>query len=220
MKHLLTFTCSILVSVCIAQTEGEGETKQIQIVDEVSVSINYSTFWDNNTSGRFGFGVGVYRSFFREKRVNLNTGIEFNQMSQEKKLMYESHFAHNENVTYHIYNFSIPASARIQFGQRTIFFVEAGAFVDFLLAASSRGTRISYVPDENNQVVYSEKKFTQKERFSSINAGLSFGLGLRIPIKKIELLLRPDYRYGLVKLASNQDDVYNRFARLSLGVRW
>lgn len=219
MRHILVMVCSTLALSVSAQDTNET-SKKTQIIDEVSVSTNYTTFWDDNTSGKFGFGVGVYKSFFKEKRVSLTTGFDFNRTSQKKKWMYESHFSHVEDITYDIYNVSLPVSARVQFGQKTKFFIETGAFIDFLLAANSRGTRISYVPDENNQVVYSENKFTEKERFNSINAGLNFGVGIRIPVKKIELLIRPDYRYGFVKLVSNQDDIFNRYCRFSLGMRW
>lgn len=204
-----------------AQSERESRTEKPQIIDEVSVSGNYTIFHDSNTESRFGFGAGVYRSFFRDKRVALTVGFEFYQESFYKKSIYESHLSHSEKVTYHLNYLSIPISARLQFGQKTRFFIETGAFMDLFVAGRAKGTHYSYLPDENNQLVYTEQKFNNKRRAPSVNVGLSGGLGLKIPIKQVELVIRPEYRYGFIGLDNGYDGkTVNQYVRLSLGISW
>ena len=117
MKWLLAIIFSISSIIVLAQSDDK-KTERIQVIDEVSVSFNYTTFRDSRILNSWGFGGGVYKSFFRNKRVALNVGFEFNRTSQFKKWIYESHFSRKENVTLNINNFSIPISARCQFGKK------------------------------------------------------------------------------------------------------
>ena len=53
----------------------------------------------------------------------------------------------------------------------------------------------------------------------SFNFGVSLGLGLRIPIKKHELILKPDYKLGIRNLSPFLSVFDNSYFRFSVGIR-
>ena len=87
---------------------------------------------DKNTQDRFGFGVGIYYAFFYQKRCNLVTGLEYNRNVRYKKHMYGGRFYNHFNVTCVIDNIGLPVYFRVNMGQKLKFFVETGAFFDFI----------------------------------------------------------------------------------------
>ena len=52
-----------------------------------------------------------------------------------------------------------------------------------------------------------------------VNLGISGGVGLRIPVKKHEILLKGDYKWGMRAIYSYQDSIYNRYWRFIIGFK-
>ena len=118
-------------------------------------------------------------------------------------------------------NLAIPISGRLQFGKKIRFFIKSGCFFDFLLFGQERGTYYSYVPDENNQTVFTKNEYDGKADIRPFNFGLAIGVGLKIPAKKIDITVKPDYRYGLIPSKQGYEGaINNQYVRLSVGIGW
>lgn len=53
-----------------------------------------------------------------------------------------------------------------------------------------------------------------------ISFGVNLGIGIRIPVSKYELVVKPDYKLALNKLYSNLDNICNRYLRLNIGLKF
>lgn len=195
-----------------------GQNVQSLFFDEFAVSANRSVNPDQNAKDCYGFGLGAYHSFRPDKKLNIITGIEYNRTSQFFESMYEGHFAHATDLTYTINCFSIPAGLRINFGTNLKVFIESGAFADLVFNSNRTGTMITYLPDDNNQMSYSEQKIDQKVKLSD-SFGFYLGLGIRIPVSKFEVIVKPDYKFGINELYSYQEAIFSRYFRLNIGLK-
>lgn len=211
MKHLLIIISLLL---CLSKVSVGQEAKDF-FVDEFQISLNRTLLQDNNTEDRFGFGLGAYHVFLPEKKVNIVFGLEYNRTSQFIKRMYEGRFAHSTDLTYNINCISVPIAPRFNIGSKL--FVDIGGFADLLISANRSGTMHTYLPD-SIQVVYTTKEFKEKARLSNC-FGVFAGIGVRIPISKFELIIKPEYKFGINKLYSYQDDIYNRYFKINLGLK-
>ena len=204
--------------ICILSKVSYGQDSNGFFCDEFNVSVNRTTLQDENTEDRSGFGLGVYHSFMSDKKLNLVFGFEYNRTSQYKKTMYEGHFAHATDLTYNLNCISIPIGFRINIGSKTKVLIETGGFADLMINSNRTGTLHTYFPDENNQVNYTESEIDEKAGLSN-SVGFYIGLGVRIPIAGFGLIIKPDYKSGFNKLYSYQDDIFNRYFRINIGLK-
>ncbi|KAF0131360.1 MAG: hypothetical protein FD155_1024 [Bacteroidetes bacterium] len=195
-----------------------GQNVQSFFFDEFAISANRSVNPGKAAEGLYGIGLGVYHSFRSDKKLNIITGIEYNRTSQFFESMYEGHFAHATDLIYTINCFSIPAGLRINFGTNLKVFIETGAFADLVFDSNRTGTMITYLPDDNNQMTYTEKEIDQKVKLSD-SFGFYLGLGIRIPVSIIELIVKPDYKFGINELYSYQEAIFSRYFRLNIGLK-
>ena len=72
--------------------------------------------------------------------------------------------------------------------------------------------------DENNQISYKESEIDEKIGLSN-SLGFYIGIGIRIPISRFDLIVKPDYKFGINKLYSYQDEIFNRYFRINIGLR-
>lgn len=215
MKH-----CFIVIGLLFLVLKvSNGQDSNDFFFDEFQISLNRTNLQNDNTEDRYGFGLGVYHSFMPERKINFIFGLEYNNTSQFKKSMYEGHFAHATNLTYSINCFSVPVGFRLNIGSNTKVLFETGGFTDLIFNSSRIGTMHTYLPDENNQINYTEAEIDQKVRMSN-NIGLYVGLGVQFPIFKHVLIVKPDYKFGINKLYSYQDDIYNRYFRINIGFKF
>jgi len=205
----------ILIPLC---NSLYGQDVNELFFDEASISFNRTILQDENTENRNGFGLGVYHSFFAKKTVNLTFGLEYNRTNQFKGYMYEGHYAHATDLTYHLNMASFPVGVRFNIGYYFKVFIEAGAYADMMIKSTRKGIMHTYLPDENNQIVYKDYPIDEKADLSSV-IGVYTGLGVRIPFSAFELVIKSDYRYGLNDLYSYMDSIYNTYWRISLGIR-
>jgi hypothetical protein len=162
--------------------------------------------------------LGIYHSFFAHSMANLTFGIEYNRTSQFKKSMFEGHYAHSTDLTYHLNMVSFPLGPRLNFGKKVKVFIEAGGYADLMLKSTREGIMHTNIPDENDQVVNKTYPIDEKAKLSSV-MGVYSGLGVRIPVSSFELVVRGDYKLGLHDLYSYMDTVNNTYWRISIGIR-
>jgi hypothetical protein len=87
-----------------------------------------------------------------------------------------------------------------------------------MLKSTRQGIMHTYLPDENDQVVYKTYPIDEKAKLSSV-MGVYSGLGIRIPVSAFELVIKGDYKLGLQDLYSYMDSVHNTYWRISIGIR-
>lgn len=209
----------ILLGLLILIGEASnGQASNVFFFDEFSASVNRTNLQNDNTEDRYGFGLGAYHSFRSDKKLNIVFGVEYNRTSQFKKSMYEGHFAHATDLTYTIHCISIPIGIRANWGSKTKVFIETGGFADFIISANRKGKMHTYLPDENNQIDNTVTDIDEKVKLSN-SIGLYFGVGIRIPVSTYELVVKPEYKFGINKLYSYQDDIFNRYFRLNVGLK-
>ncbi len=209
---IIFFLVIILCKASFAQDVNE------MFFDEANISFNRTQLKDTNTENRSGFGLGVYHSFFARSMVNLTFGVEYNRTSQFKKKMYEGHYAHSTDITYNLNMISFPVGARLNIGNKIKGFVEVGGYADLIIKSKSTGILHTYLPDQTGQVVYKDTPFEEKADLSNV-IGMYTGLGVRIPVSLFELVIKTDYKYGFNELYSNRDEIYNRYWRISVGIK-
>lgn len=204
----------------VISLHGNGQEKRDWFLDEINISANRTNLKNDNTDDRNGFGLGVSHSFMSEKRLNIILGIEYNRTSQFKKSIYEGHFTSSKDVTYTLNSLSVPFLVRFNFGYKGSFFVETGFFSDFMISSNRKGTKNSFYSVNSQPPAYHETQFNENARLQT-SAGISFGLGTRIPIGKNELIIKPDYKYGISELRDlSMDHIYCRYLRLVIGMKF
>jgi len=214
MKKLLLIITFLSLNIFVF-----GQKDNPKIFSEFVVSMNRTDLKDQNTENGNGFGIGIFKSFLDNKKVNIIFGLEFNRTSQIKKSMYGGQFAHSTDVIYNFNWFSIPVTTRINFGEKIKFFIEPGIFVDIPISTREKGTLHSYIPNEENQIEYTETEYDKKASQIGLNYGLSFGLGMIIPISKVKLIIKPDYRLGLKTIYDYHDQIFNKYFRINIGIK-
>lgn len=211
-------TCLFYKSVS-GQESGKGFFEDF--FNEFSVSLNRTDLRDDNSGNGFGFGIGTYYTYRRDRKLNILLGFEYNRTSLHKKYIDKGRFAHLTDVSYKINNLSIQPCLRFNIGSKTKIFIEAGGFTDIVLKSRYKGTLHSSEV-VNNQLISSVYKTDGKAALPS-SAGIYFGLGVRIPMSGFELVIKPDYKMGLTNWSPDyyyQYGILSRYFRLNLGVRF
>ena len=80
------------------------------------------------------------------KTVNLVPGFELNRSVQYIEQMSSGHYGKYTDLTIYISTLSFPVNARVNFGHKVKFFLEAGVFVDFTLGSQRKGMSHFYKP--------------------------------------------------------------------------
>ncbi len=208
----------LIISLIFLNILAFGQNDSALFFNEFCVSLNKTNVQDYNSNDGIGFGVGAYHTSLPDKIVNVLLGFEYNRTTQFIENMYEGHFANATDLTYSINSISIPVTARLNAGKRIKFFCETGFFLDLNVGARRKGTKHTYLPDENNQIVYKEFEIDEKANISNINYGILAGIGVKVPISRFQLIIKPDYKFGIKALYDYQDQIYNRYFRIMIGI--
>jgi len=184
---------------------AQESAKKSKFSPEITISINQTTV--GFKYDKPGFGIGAYNAFFNQKRCNLLVGLEFNwngQFRKEKGKGYEYRYVDTKNY------FSIPIYFRVNFGKKYKFFIEPGIFFDPVVFGRVK----SYHKESTSGTNYKSNEV----KLYNPDFGISGGVGMRIPIKQYEILLKCDYRYGLRKIFdfSTTNKYFNQFPTISL----
>jgi len=165
---------------------------------EIKISYNLQI---NTLFGGNGFGVSVHNAFFNQNRFNLVVGLEYNAV------FFKIYFLESDFVP-QLHFVGIPVNARVNFGKNVKFFIEAGVFFD---------------PVVLEKQIFLEKENSKTEKTVYMykpDFGLSGGIGLRIPVKKYELLIKSDYKWGMGSLVQFCPAArYNKYWRFAVGFK-
>jgi hypothetical protein len=206
------------MAVFSQETDGDKKEEAVEVdlfFNEFTASINMTTVQNDNTSNGIGGGLGIYRSWRNNKIVNIVHGLEYNYSSQTKDRVYEgSSYAYYDNVKYKMHNISVPVLVRFSFGEKTKLFVETGGFMEFGLGSKREGV----YKTTNQDGAPLDINVKEDANLKYFNYGFSAGFGARIPVSKVDLLIKLDYKFGIPDLYTYDEKIYNRYLRLSFGV--
>jgi len=206
-----TYTLFIIFALVSLFSFGQGDSAFF--IDEYRISVNETNLHDNNTNDGIGFGLGVYHSFSTDKNASIIIGLEYNRTVQEKRVMFEDPNAYSTNVNYYINSLSVPLSVRYCFGKKSKAFIEAGPYFDFNFSSTKKGTMRLFNEDGVEILNYN---FYDKVEIENFNYGISFGVGLIIPVSKYLLIIKPEYKFGVVSLYDFGDQIFNKYFRIVL----
>lgn len=219
MKYFFFILIFIIFGNLLVSAQESEKEKKIFPINEFTLSLNRTTVADNNTQDRFGFGIGLYYAFFNQKRCNLITGFEYNRNAQFKKHINEGYFSNKYNVTYTINNVGIPLYFRVNMGQKVIFFIETGVFFDFFNIGREKGYYKTVIPNPMDSTIRSDSGQFNSKMCYKTNFGISGGIGLRIPIKEYEILIKSDYKWGMRNIGGGYEGIHNRYWRITIGFK-
>ncbi|RLD91592.1 MAG: hypothetical protein DRJ09_00720 [Bacteroidetes bacterium] len=214
MKKIYSLTLVLLLIGSVLK----GQNSSPVFFDEFSMLLSKANLNYGIEKEGPGFGFGVYKNIFSKKIVNLVPGFEFNRSVQYIEQMSSGHYGKYTDLTIYISTLSFPVYARVNFGHKVKFFLEAGAFVDFTLGSQRKGMSHFYKPGVG-EPPDEGFPFEEKLNLEGINYGMSMGLGISIPVSKINLIIKPDYKFGVRALYSYQDSVFNRYFRLAVAIK-
>jgi hypothetical protein len=205
---------NFIIIILLSFLKVHAQKDSLLPFEEFSISINHTILADNNTIDKTGFGVGAYHLTKSGKIINVKFGLEYNRTSIFKKYEYSGHFSNTTNITYNYNTLSIPILANLSFGKKTIIFFETGPYIDINVSGRSKGTMNTYAPYQ----VYQQSTHTEKVA-PSIDYGIALGIGIRQRIAKHEIIIKPDFKYGLKYLNKKTDSFCNRYVRIIVGIR-
>lgn len=170
---------------------GQSDKKAPIPLNEFTVSVNRIFIYDKASTldERFGFGFGVHRFWFEDKKIHLIAGITYNQYGAYKSVGHASddpNSAYLTDMRYRFHNVTLPIAVRFHFGSSIQFFTEAGIYLNY----NFNQTIIGKSEDQIKKY-----KLTPPDNF--FDTGGTVGIGLRIPLKSNRLIIKSYYSHSI-----------------------
>ena len=185
-----------------------SQTKKMEIKFSIgpSVAIIYPII-KNHYYPIAGYSAGAAFQYNFTKNMGVNIGIDF----EEKGAHYTDNRFPPGLGTTRVFNLkydyiSIPINYIAFFGKKVQFFMEGGGYIAFLFANNIT----KYDNSTNTVIKTSVIKYSQ-----TIDAGITMGLGLSIPIKKrLAITIAAKNKLGLVN-TSKENILYDRPTKMN-----
>jgi hypothetical protein len=214
MKRTILFFIALLFAASVFGQEEE-KVKKLVFFNEYSISVNRTNMNLSGTENRFGGGASMYFSLAMVRHLDIMVGLEYNYTSLFRENMPFMGHRHEENITFHIHTVSlVPVAFRFNIGKNVKYFLETGLPLGTSFV-NKTGTMfyINPLPTPENPDNYLPAK---PHREIGLNGNLFFGMGVRIPMKGIEWVIKADYNVGISRIAGYENYQYYR---LGVGIR-
>ncbi|PZP50896.1 MAG: hypothetical protein DI598_04530 [Pseudopedobacter saltans] len=196
-KLLLTLLC-LCAYVANAQEQGSIEFG-------VGGGINFATITEGNNTNdnggvRTAFNAGVFGDFFFSDRWSLKVKALYDSKGWKNGYVedYDS-YTYSEGAMKLNY-VTVPVMANFHFGKTRNWYVNFGPYVGFLTSANIQG-------------------YDAKPLFNSVDAGLAFGIGVKIPIsERCKFFVEYDGQAGLANIAKESDGYSFKNSRFGFNV--
>ncbi|VAW29616.1 hypothetical protein MNBD_BACTEROID07-1944 [hydrothermal vent metagenome] len=216
MNRINKYLLALLLIFSVMEGFGQGKDSTF-FFDTFAASVNMTYVRGGQVNSRAGFGLGLYRTMLPQKRVNLLFGIEYNYTSRFAKQLFKGKYSTAYDVTYSVSSISMPFTVRVNMGKRVKFFLETGVFFEVNIGGREKGTSVTwFYPSGKNDSIYSKEiRYNEKGDISSFNYGFSAGIGISIPMGKHFLIIKPEYKIGMVPVYDYMDVLSSSYFRMT-----
>ncbi len=201
------FITLLILSLNIVFVTHAQNNKNL-LFDEINISVNRTFFNDTNTTNKYGFGIGIFHSWFSPKTLNLTFGFDYNKTNQKKDYIHAGYKTYYEYITYTINTFSFVLLFKVNFGRRIRLFFETGPCCDVVWKVNEKGKMTRY-----GSTGYIDR---DASGFNLFDYALIAGIGIKIPVKKIVIILKTDYHYDF----KNHNYVNNNYGKFVIGLKY
>lgn len=212
MKKLIT-TALILISIPVfSQNYTDSLSKPIPF--EIGISVNQLLAKNDNIENRTGFGISLKRIWRADKKINIISGIVFNQIHYLEKTIITDNSTYYKNMDFRLYDFVLPFIIRANFGNKYKLYVEAGPSVDFMPFLIGKGTEIYTTYTGNIRSSEISGEFGAQ----NLNLSLNAGIGFKFPVKKLNFFVASNYHLFIFDNILKDIKYTNALLSFSLGM--
>ncbi|MFA8449385.1 MAG: outer membrane beta-barrel protein [Bacteroidales bacterium] len=208
---ILLFLATILV---IPNNLKAQEKKAKFITPELYVSLVKAVVSEGEQN-YLGYNTSLYASFNFTKSFSLVSGLSYTKQRTEESFSH-GHFA-SSDVELRAGYFSIPLMCRYTVGKKVRFFLDLGVMGSYVNSAKEIGTIHSSVYN-GMQTVYGETKIDRSIDVNEYHIMPTAGVGVKVALKKIDLIARTSYQTSLKELVGNMSPAYINNFQFSLGI--
>ncbi|UTW65310.1 outer membrane beta-barrel protein [bacterium SCSIO 12643] len=205
----------LIAFICITNLLSHGQGSKKSFRDELTVSLNRTVQLNKGIEPRYSFGFGAKHIFMANKIANILLGVEYNCIRFHSSFYYQGLYYGTADLNYKLHYLSVPLGIRINLQDNPTVFVETGVYMDFILNSNVQGTTHIFIPSKYGGYINS-KEIDESIPIES-NTGIYFAAGVKIPISKFELLIKPDFKLGFAPHIDRYT-FCNHYFRLNLGV--
>ncbi|MBN3034539.1 MAG: hypothetical protein JW861_03070 [Bacteroidales bacterium] len=209
----VTFPVAMII-VMLFSLNSKGQDGGLFFFNTASASANRTLVGDDNSAGRWGYGLGLYRLFSDSALIRPCLGVEYNHSSQFKNYVDLGLLLKMHDATFTLHSISFPAGVRAFIGRRINFFFTLGVFLDLQISSRYRGTVYQYDPISPGVYTTSSAKVDADAFLARINAGPMADIGIRFPMNHHHLLIGSGIRYGIPDIGKNTVEYFNRLGVL------
>jgi len=216
----------IIVILIIASQYAKAQDKKLELGIEGGPNSSdiYSSSSLMNVGPAYHFSIGLTGQYNISETFSIKTGIGYEKKGYTLAFSYVTNPASPDPfyTTYNPFNMDymvIPIEARMTFGKKIKFFVDAGPYLGFMTGAKTTITALDSIGHK-----YSFSENDMINRYKHFDFGAGAGIGLERAISErwiIDLEVR--LNYGFLNNGypfSNSPSVENESSNILLGLRY
>ena len=204
MKKISILIIALLACIQLVKAQSYNKTHF-----SVNVGINGSQITDNNdrsTDGVAGLNAGIAVDQYFSRNWSLNVGLNYQQKGYGNGFVVFDDGTELDGVDYRLNYLTVPVLASLHFGYHRNWYVNFGPYVGFLLSAS----------ESSNSV------FNAKSYFNTVDGGLAFNVGVKLPInRQTKFFIEAGGQGGVVNVYKDSDySLQNVTTSLNVGIEF
>ena len=168
---------------------------------------------DDSTKDRFGIGIGAYHHFKVGEKTIVVTGMEFNHLSQFKNSFFDFESVLYQDVIFDFNVISLRAFPRFKFGHKFSLILEIGPQIDIGIFSHYKGESGWFY--QGFQL--GKSNLDEVNIKYGINIYGNAGIGIAINLRKVDLILKSEYKIGVTKEYDDQN-IKHRYLYFTLGL--
>lgn len=219
MMKMVFFSLFVLSSIVLFSQENSRIDKPSLMEKgfrkEVGIGIGYPFPVNDGATGKFGLSGELKISYSLNPRTDFIVGVEVNQLRQEKDTLIFTSSTACKDAKINSWYLTVPLLFSFNLIDNRNWSLFAGAYTGIRLSAKTSG--IFYDPGDDSAPRYDMSKDAP---LTKVDFGLDLGFAYRfVMMDKYYMTIKPRYRYGLIKLLENENEIYNRGFQLMLSVK-
>jgi hypothetical protein len=183
MKKLFTTLFLVLGIFSLAKAQ---QSKGIEF--GVGIGLNSATIiedYDSRNGLKWGFNIALSADKYFSDKWSLKLKAIYDQKGTRNGMLSEGDILYNRDVPLNY--ITVPVMANLHFGKTRNWYFNFGPYAGFLLDAKTSSI--------------AGKTYSIKHRFNSVDVGLGYGIGVKIPVaKKLKFFIETEAQNGVTKL--------------------